>query len=354
MKVTFGGDAMLGRLVAETMQTQGPDYPLEAVADVFRSADLGVVNLECAVTSNPARWAGPKAFYFRADPTAAPALARAGIGAVSVANNHALDFGREGLVEMLELLAHEGIATFGAGRNRAEATRPALVPAGDLSVGFIGFTDHPAEFAADEYRAGVAYLDVLGDPEGSLVEAVRALERSQASGADLTIVSLHWGPNFDGEPQPELVRFAHGLIDAGADMIFGHSAHELMGIEVYRGHPILYGAGDLVDDYYVGDRENDRTAVYTVTWNGRVAERLEVSPCFIRNCRVAPASPPMRDVIARRLVDLSARLGTTLRREGELLVVDCTPDAQEQAPFMKQGQGHGQHRHRSRAGLARG
>lgn len=324
MKIAFGGDVMLGRLVAQTMRERGPDYPLEAVAPRFREADLAIVNLECAVTANPARWSGPeKAFYFRADPSAAGALARAGIGAASLANNHALDYGREGLIESLELLAHEGIVAFGAGRNLEQATQPKILRVGDHHVALLGFTDHPEEFAARPHRAGVAFLDLERQWDESVAEVRKGVERSRVAGADVVIVSLHWGPNFDGEPDAARIRFAHATMDAGADVLFGHSAHELQGIEVYHGRPILYGAGDLVDDYWVGDRENDRTLVYTLTFEGKRPHRLELWPCLIDACRVAPAPEPVADAIAARVARRSARLGTPVIRAGAQLYVPC-------------------------------
>lgn len=324
MKLAFGGDVMLGRLVAQTMRELGPDYPLQAVAPLFRQSDLAIVNLECAVTANAARWAGPeKAFYFRADPSAAGALARAGIGAVSLANNHALDYGREGLVESLELLAREGIVAFGAGRDLEQALQPKVVRVGEHQIGLVGFTDHPAEFAARAHRAGVAFLDLEDAFDESVATVRRGIERSREAGADVVIVSLHWGPNFDGEPDAARIRFAHATMDAGADVLFGHSAHELQGIEVYHGRPILYGAGDLVDDYWVGHRENDRTMVYTLELEGSRPHRLELWPCMIESCRVAPAPEPVAREIAARVTGRSARLGTPVVRAGEHLYVPC-------------------------------
>jgi poly-gamma-glutamate synthesis protein (capsule biosynthesis protein) len=324
MRIAFGGDTMLGRLVAETTRKVGSDYPLETIAPVFHAADLAVVNLECAITAQERKWTGrSKAFYFRADPPAAAAIARAGIDAVNLANNHALDFGREGPLETIDLLERAGVASFGAGRTLDEALAPAIVRAGDARVGFVGFTDDPADFAATEQRAGVAYLDIEHDRARALRTMSDAMARTRERGADLVVVSAHWGPNFDDAPEPEIVAFAHALIDAGADVVFGHSPHVFHGIELYGRKPILYAAGDLVDDYYVGDQANDRALVFTVTFDGELARRIDLTPCLITDFRVLPAPPAVHGEIRDRITRLSAALGTTVRADEQRLYIDC-------------------------------
>jgi len=314
LTIALGGDTMLGRIVAETMRELGADYPLEAVAHVFHSADLGVVNLECAITSREERWTGqPKAFYFRADEAAAAALARAGVGAVNLANNHALDFGRAGLEDTIAALSRVGVACFGAGRTLDEAFGAAIIRVRDVGVGLLGFTDHPHDFAATANAPGVAVLDIERDRARSLARMTEAIATARARGAELIIVSAHWGPNYDDEPEPELVWFARGLVDSGADLVFGHSRHVFQGIEIYRGSPILYAAGDLVDDYYVGDQGNDHALMFTVTFDGTTARRIDLHPCFIEHCRVVPAPPAVSSAIRARITRLCQALGTTVR-----------------------------------------
>lgn len=322
MRIALGGDTMLGRLVADAARARGSDYPLEAIAPVFHAADLAVVNLECAITSHERQWEGSKAFYFRAEPPAAAALARAGVDVVNLANNHALDFGREGLLETIDLLDRAGVASFGAGRTLDDAFEPAIVRASDTRIGFVGFTDHPSDFAATERDAGVAYLDLEHDRERSLARMTKAIAAARERGADLVVASAHWGPNFNDHPEPEIVWFAHHLVDAGADLVFGHSRHVFHGVELYRRTPILYAAGDLVDDYYVGDQGNDRALVFTVTFDGERARRIDLTPCFIDSCRVVPAPPPVDRDIRERIIRLSAALGTTVRSEDRLWI-DC-------------------------------
>src|SRR6266536_4129504 len=157
--VALAGDTMLGRGVAETLLAS-PRAPLVApeLAELTRAADLFVCNLECCVSSRGSRWPAPgKPFHFRAPPLAAERLADFGVGLVTLANNHALDFGAEALEDTVEHLAAAGVATVGAGADASRARRPALVEAGGLKLGVVAVTDHPAAFAAGRDRPGVAF-----------------------------------------------------------------------------------------------------------------------------------------------------------------------------------------------------
>ena len=125
LQVLFAGDAMLGRGVNRVIWEMGPAYPLDPILTVTRSADLFLVNLECAITAQERWYSGPpKAFYFRADPPAAETMVHAGVNLVSLANNHALDAGPAGLSDTLAILTAQGIATVGAGKNLAAASQP--------------------------------------------------------------------------------------------------------------------------------------------------------------------------------------------------------------------------------------
>ncbi|MDO9215855.1 MAG: CapA family protein, partial [Lacisediminimonas sp.] len=178
-RVLFGGDVMLGRGVAQAIQTEGSDYPLGNIADCLRSADLCIVNLECAITSASRRWDGePKAFYFGAPPQAASALAHAGVDLVSLANNHVLDFGLAGLRDTLRLLDEQGIGHCGAGHALAGALAPVVREVQGLRFGMVSFCDHQADFAAAAGRPGIAWLD-LDDEAGALHAFRQALDSLQ-------------------------------------------------------------------------------------------------------------------------------------------------------------------------------
>jgi poly-gamma-glutamate synthesis protein (capsule biosynthesis protein) len=250
LTLALGGDVMLGRLVDRAVRRWGPRHVWGDVGSWLRRADLTLVNLECAIATSGEKFQPPRVFYFRAAPEAIEALQVAGIDFVSLANNHALDYGPSALLETIRRLDEAKIAHAGAGRDLAEAGRFALLEAKGIKVGVVSFADHFRLYAATETRPGTNVIEIR--PSGPDFERVReALGRVRAAGAQLSVFSIHWGPNMRQAPDPGFVEFAHAVIDAGADIFHGHSAHVFQGIEIYRGKPILYDTGDLLDDYRV-------------------------------------------------------------------------------------------------------
>ncbi|MET0961424.1 MAG: CapA family protein [Noviherbaspirillum sp.] len=294
-RILFGGDVMLGRMVKEVILRHGPGYPLRPVAHILRSADLSIVNLECAITSCDEQWPGaPKAFYFGAPPAAVASLLDAGVDLVSLANNHVLDYGVDGLRETLALLRQHGIRAAGAGLDSAAAAKPCILHRGELALGMAAFCDHQADFAAGASRPGIAYID-LEDAPAALTRLRAALAPLQQAAVDWPVLSLHWGPNLLMRPSAGFRRIAHAAIDMGWKIIFGHSAHVFQGIEVYRGCPILYAAGDLVDDYYVyPEWRNDLQLMFELVLTRAALRRIVLHPVRIHDCQARPGLPMAR------------------------------------------------------------
>lgn len=321
--VMLGGDVMLGRIVRENILQEGPGYPLGPVADRMRAADLTVVNLECVITSSHRRWPGaPKAFYFGAPPEAVHALTDAGVDLVSLANNHVLDFGVEGLRETLHLLRKNSIHCTGAGENLVDALSPALIECKRMRFGMAAFCDHQKDFAAGKDRPGIAYIDL--DDEFAAVERLRrALEPLRSAAVDWPILSLHWGPNMVFRPSWQLRRVAHAAIDMGWKILFGHSAHVFHGIEIYHGCPIVYAAGDLVDDYYVDPAfNNDHQLLVEMELTRDALRRILLYPVFISNCQVRPAAGAQFEHVVERMRRLCDEMGTRVRRDGGAVWID--------------------------------
>jgi poly-gamma-glutamate synthesis protein (capsule biosynthesis protein) len=323
LRLLFGGDVMLGRLVGEAMLREGADYPLGAVAALLRGADLAIANLECAVCEPAERWHGaPKAYYFRAPPLAGQALGDAGVTLVSLANNHILDYDVQGLLDTVRILDAHGIAHAGAGVDLAAALAPVIVERRGVRIGMTAFCDHQDDFAATDDHPGMAWLG-LHDEAAAIDAFARALAPLRAGGVRWPILSLHWGPNMVGEPSAQQRRLARAAVDVGWKIVFGHSAHVFQGVELYEGCPILYAAGDLVDDYAVDpDLRNDHQLLFELALGDDALERIVMHPLFIRHCRVFKANSAQRAWIGERMRGLCAALGTSVGVDGDTLVIE--------------------------------
>ena len=326
LRLMFGGDVMLGRLVRDVMLRDGIHAPLAGVAPLLRSADLAIANLECALTDSVERWHGaPKAYYFAAPPEAGRALLDAGIRLVSLANNHSLDYDVRGLADTLRILDAHGIAHTGAGPDLAWAQAPAVVTCGDVLVGMAAFCDHQDDFAATDDHPGIAWLG-LHDETAAIDAFARALAPLRAAGVRWPVLSLHWGPNMVTAPSERQRRLARAAIDVGWKIVYGHSAHVFHGVELYRGCTILYAAGDLVDDYAVDPHlRNDHQLLFEVQLGDDALRRIVLHPVFIRRGRAAPADHTQRTWAYTRMQALCRDLGTRARLDGDLLVIE--PDA---------------------------
>ena len=310
-RMIIGGDVMLGRLVKVFMRENGYELPLQGVKNIMKRGDITLINLECAMTASIKRWSGPrKAFYFGADPIAAEALQDAGVNLVSLANNHALDFDFQGLTDTLYLLDQKKISHAGAGENLGEALTPALIERNQIKFGMVAFCDHQDDFAAEKNRPGIAYVD-LNDEQKALALFQSCLNKMRKLKIVWPILSLHWGPNMVDRPSAQFKKIAHQVIEMGYKMLFGHSAHVFHGIEIYQGCPILYAAGDLVDDYAVDPLfKNDHQCLFELQLENLQLKRIIVYPVFIVYCTVNPATEAQFQTIANRLKHLNAELGT--------------------------------------------
>lgn len=224
----------------------------DALAELERrKPDVRIVNLETAVTRSDAAWPG-KAVHYRMHPENVPCLESALIDCCVLANNHVLDWGRDGLTETLHTLHGAALRTAGAGATLDEACAPAIMaPARGGRVLVYGYATPssgvPGDWAATRQRPGVAFLPDLSPRR--VDEIARHVQNVSRTG-DLVVFSIHWGSNWDYPVSREERTFAHALIDrGGVHIVHGHSSHHARGVEVYRSRPIMYGCGDFLNDY---------------------------------------------------------------------------------------------------------
>ncbi|GIV60001.1 MAG: capsule biosynthesis protein [Rhodothermaceae bacterium] len=289
----------------------------EALDELARvRPDARIVNLETAVTTSNDWWRG-KGIHYRMHPANVPVLTAAGLDVCVLGNNHVMDWGHTGLRETLAVLRAAGLRTAGAGLDREEAAAPAVLETrtGRVLVFSYGTPDAgvPPAWAAGTNRPGVNLLPAL-DARGArqVIDAVRTHRHT----GDRVVVSLHWGANWGYAIPPAQRDFAHRLVDAGAaDVIHGHSSHHPKGIEVYRRRPILYGAGDLINDYegiegYEAFRSNLRLLYFPALDENGALLSLEMAPVQIRRFRLERAPEAAVHWLAEVLDRESRRFGT--------------------------------------------
>jgi poly-gamma-glutamate synthesis protein (capsule biosynthesis protein) len=240
VRVAFVGDVMLDGGPGHVV-TSGGD-PFVNVATVLRDADLTIANLECAIVKKGRSL--DKEFTFRGPESALPLLKKY-FSAVSLANNHSGDWGKEGFATELELLRQTKLPYFGGGANVRSARQPLILMVGGKRVAFLGYNDFPPRsFAAGPATPGTSWL-----LEKDAVSDIKAARKQ----ADIVILFLHWGDDLVPAETPEQQTLAHHLIDAGADAVMGGHAHLTQGIEWYKDRPIVYSLGNFVFDYYPKD-----------------------------------------------------------------------------------------------------
>jgi poly-gamma-glutamate capsule biosynthesis protein CapA/YwtB (metallophosphatase superfamily) len=317
--LALAGDTMLGRSVAEPLRTAPPESLVAPdLAELTRSADLFLLNLECCISDRGEPWPDPgKPFFFRAPPRAVELLAYLGTDAVTLANNHALDYGPEALLDTLEHLQGAGIAVVGAGADQAGARGFAVLQApGGFRLALLGLTDHPADFAAGPDAPGVGFADLRAD--GPPVWLTSGIEEAR-SRADAVLVTPHWGPNMAAEPVPHVRRSADALIRAGATLVAGHSAHVFHGVT----RPVLYDLGDFLDDYAVDPAlRNDLGLLWLVTLDEGGPVRVEAVPLALDYCRTRRADAGEAAWVLARFAERCAVFGTEVAVEGGRAIID--------------------------------
>lgn len=277
--------------------------------------DVRFINLETAVTARGVPWPS-KGISYRMNPANVGVLIAAGIDICTLANNHVLDWSHQGLADTLDALDQAGIGYVGAGRDQAAAEAPAVVAAGGGRIVALGVgsptSGIPAAWQAAAERGGVAYL-----PDLSMAAAETLADRAGERTGATIVVSIHWGPNWGHRIPAAHTRFARRLIDCGVDVVHGHSSHHAKAIEVYRNRLILYGCGDLINDYEgIGGHEEfrgDLALMYLATLGRDGLEQLEMTPMRMRRLRAERVTGPDVDELGRTLDRHSRTFNTSVR-----------------------------------------
>ncbi|MBW2985376.1 CapA family protein [Candidatus Woesearchaeota archaeon] len=313
--IGFAGDTMLGRLVNDHISLSNYSYPWGNIMPILKETDLNIINLETTLTRS--NKAVPKVFNSKADPEVIESLVRADIDVVNLANNHILDFSEEGLLDTISTLDKAEIFHVGAGLDITGAKEPIIITKHGITIGIIGYTDNEPEWEAGMHNPGTNYVKV-----GDIYNVKKDIDKIRHE-VDILIATIHWGPNMREHPSQAFVDFAHQMIDAGIDIIHGHSAHVFQGIEIYNKKLIMYDTGDFVNDYAVDpDLRNDRSFIFLVDINKEGIKEIRLIPTLISHMQVNHATATNYRESIERIKESSEKFGTHIEERDGMIIIE--------------------------------
>ncbi|MBT0664969.1 CapA family protein [Geobacter pelophilus] len=312
------GDIMLDGSARPTLQKLGYAFPFAATRAILKDSHIVIGNLEAPITRRGTEFTD-KRFRFRAPPEAAGALRDAGFSIVTLANNHILDYGSQGLLDTKQHLKENRILCAGAGENLASARAPAVVESSGKRIAFLAYSlTYPEDFFAGQARHGTApgYAHLVA-------EDIKAARRK----ADHVVVSFHWGQELAAAPKPYQVKIARLAIDSGADVVLGHHPHVLQGVERYRNGVIFYSLGNFT--FGSSSPTSDRSIIARITLDQGVSS-VEVVPLNVLNREIKYQPVVLTGGQGKRLIarlnSLSKGMNAVFTESGgKFVLADITP-----------------------------
>lgn len=358
LKIVLGGDLMLGRGIDQCLRHHvdpglfepvvhdarhyvdlaerrngpiqrplPPEAPWGEALEWLRAygPQLRIVNLETAITASSRPWRG-KAVLYRMHPANVSCLRAARIDACSLANNHVLDWGQQGLIDTLTCLSQAGIRWAGAGLTARAAQTPARLPLAHggallLFAWGVASSGIPLRWQARHDQPGVALIERID--AAALARIQRCIAHRRRPG-DRVLVSLHWGANWVAEIPAQQRWLARHLIEAaGVDLVFGHSSHHPLPLELHGERLILHGCGDLINDYEGlpdhGPWRSDLVCLYGVELDGAsgILQALELRPFQLRGFQLRVPAMAERERLAAQIGLASAPPGWRWHNRGD-------------------------------------
>ncbi|MCZ6676767.1 MAG: CapA family protein [Candidatus Poribacteria bacterium] len=267
------GDITIGSRLTPIIERHGIDSLFAGTTDLIKSADVGLTTLNTSISDRGEPQRGVS-HPFRASPALARGIANAGFEVVSLATPHIMDFGAKGLVDTIRLLNWYQVKTAGAGQTPEVRDAPAWLNVKTAKIAFLAYS-HGDAFGTEpaDMIAHTAY--------SKMTQAVESAKQD----ADLVVVSIHWGKKRNTQTVSKRQRFfAHGLIDAGADLVLCQRLQTWQGIEIYKGKPVIYSLGDFIYDTY--DKQYSKVVIPKITFDSRVLKSIELTPIWVDNPEV--------------------------------------------------------------------
>ncbi|RCW45609.1 CapA family protein [Paenibacillus prosopidis] len=309
VSLSFVGDLLLGEYVDPVMQREGYDFLYKKSLLYLSEPDLTAGNLEHPVTSGGVPVEGTP-YVFKGSPDALPALREAGFDVVSLANNHALDQGVEGMLDTMKHLEEAGISHMGAGRDDTEAFSPVIKEVRGIKIAYIGISRVVpfASWKADKNVAGVAETY-------ETKRAVAAIAKAKDQ-ADIVVVMVHWGKERVDQPEPYQKDFARQYIDAGADLVIGSHPHVLQGFEMYKGKWIAYSLGNFIFTAFPKGTAGETGVLDAVCTKSGDCD-MTFHPMFTVNAQPTPLETDAAKALLDRLSAISFQV--KLREDGSIV-----------------------------------
>lgn len=281
VSISMVGDILMDGSVRAQIDKNGIEYPWEMVKEYFNNDDITIGNLETSITNRDIKWED-KQFNFKSDPKNLKAMKEAGIDVLTLANNHTLDYGYEGLLDTLNHLDKNDIKRVGGGKNRREAMEGIIIEKDGIRVGVLSFSRvvPDVKWYATDKRPGI-----VGAYDPHIKGVITRIEEMKKE-ADIIIVSIHWGVELSTTPRKQEKDLAIKLIDAGADVIMGHHPHVLQGVEIYKNKPIFYSLGNFV--FGTKSELTANTMIAQINFIDKEINNIKIIPCSITGGRPIP------------------------------------------------------------------
>lgn len=300
IEILFVGDLLMDWSTKITMDTKGVDYPFVHVREEVTNADLAVANLETPLTTRDASYKDTnQLFNFQSKPEHIQGVINAGFDLVSLANNHALDYGQDGLVDTIAALNSYELDYIGAGRTKEEAFKAKTYHIKGKDIKFMAASRFVPSADWYSFHSGTKAAIAGAYDVDYLIEKVK----EEKIDSDYLFLFIHWGVEKTSTPAPYQKDYVQKLVEAGVDGIIGSHPHWLQGFEYYQDVPVAYSLGNFLFPNYVKDNTAETGLLTLKVENDKID--MSFKPYFIKNDQIIPLSQQEEQRILTKLENVS-------------------------------------------------